>query len=97
VHVALIQRASASFGERQIMSVKERIDAILVDLLDIEPADLVSSATLREDLSASSVDLVEILAAIENEFGVDIPESELVGVDTYGKFVEFMQAKLGET
>ena len=78
-------------------SVQERIDAILIDLLDIEQSDLVSTANLKEDLSASSIDLIEILAAMENEFGIDIPETELVGVDTYQKFIDFMRAKVGES
>ncbi len=58
------------------MSVDMKVKAILLQILDVRDEDIVPTAHLRKDLEASSVDLVEILAALENEFDIAISDEE---------------------
>ena len=58
------------------MTVEQRVKDILLEILDVEEKEIVPTAHLRKDLGASSVDLVEILAALENEFDLEIEDEE---------------------
>ena len=58
------------------MSNEEKVKECLLDILDVDENEIVPTAHLRKDLEASSVDLVEILAALENEFDIDIPDED---------------------
>ena len=53
------------------------------------------SASFADDLDADSLDLVELIMALEDEFSVTVPESELEGVDTVGKAFDLVYGKLG--
>lgn len=75
------------------MSVQERVNNILLDILEIKEKDLVPEAKLRQDLKASSVDLVEVIAALENEFDIDISDAEAAEVRTLGAMYEFVSSK----
>ena len=75
------------------MALQEKIDEILLDILDISEEDIKPDAQLRRDLGASSVDLVEIVASLENEFDLDISDEEAQEMRTVGAIIEFIQAK----
>ena len=75
------------------MDVQERIHAILLDILEISEEDLTPDAKLMSDLAASSVDLVEVIAALENEFDLDISDDEAQQIRTVGAIVEFVTRK----
>ena len=75
------------------MDIEQRVKNILLDILDIDEEQIVPTASLRSDLGASSVDLVEIIAALENEFDLDIPDSEAQSVRTVGAIIEYVQRK----
>ena len=59
-----------------------------------EPDQVVMDASFANDLDADSLDLVELIMALEDEFSVSVPESELEGVDTVGKAFELVYGKL---
>ena len=75
------------------MDVQEKVNGILLELLEITETDLRPEATLIGDLQASSVDIVEVIAALENEFDLDISDEEAQGLRTIGALVEFIQGK----
>lgn len=75
------------------MDVQEKVKEILLDILDIAEERIVPEAKLRADLGASSVDLVEVLAALENEFDLDIPDTDAQTMRTVGAICEYIQAK----
>ena len=52
----------------------ERIKHIVANVLGIEESQVVPEATFQEDLGADSLDVVEVIIAIEQEFGIDIPD-----------------------
>jgi acyl carrier protein len=65
-----------------------------VDVLQV-PADKVTpDATFAADLDADSLDLVELVMALEEEFGITVDESELEGVETVGQAFELVSSKI---
>jgi acyl carrier protein len=65
-----------------------------VDVLQV-PADKVTpEAAFAADLDADSLDLVELVMALEEEFGITVDESELEGVETVGQAFELVSSKL---
>ncbi len=65
-----------------------------VKVLHVEPEKVVPEATFAEDLEIDSLDLVELVMALEDEFSVSVPESDLEGVDTVGKAFDLVYGKL---
>lgn len=66
-----------------------------VDTLSVEPGKVVPDARFKEDLEADSLDVVELMMAIEEEFGIEqIPEEELAEVTTVGQAFDIIASKL---
>jgi len=73
------------------MSIQEKVCAIVVDQLGVSEDQVNPAAKFIEDLGADSLDQVELVMALEEEFGCDIPDEEaekLVSVSDAIKFVE---------
>ena len=70
-----------------------RFTKCAVEVLSVE-ADQVTLETSFEALDADSLDLVEFVMALEEEFGIEVPESELEGVDTVGKAFALVTSKV---
>lgn len=71
----------------------ERFKKCAVDVLSVDESAVVPEATF-ESLDADSLDLVELVMALEEEFGVEVPEDELEGIETVGQAYELVAAKL---
>ena len=54
----------------------DKIKDIIIDQLQVEEADISMNTNLMKDLSADSLDAVEIIMAIEDEYGIEIPDEE---------------------
>ena len=65
-----------------------------VEVLQVEPSKIVPEARFADDLDADSLDLVELVMALEERFGIDVPESELEGVQTIGQAYELVASKI---
>ena len=74
--------------------IEERVRKILADNLSVPEDDVTTDSRFQEDLDADSLDLVEVVLALEEEFGVSIPEEEMEGVKTVGEAVNLVAAKL---
>lgn len=66
-------------------STEERVRDIIVELLGADPAKVVPEARFREDLDADSLDLVELIMKIEEEFGGEISDDEAQKITTVGE------------
>ena len=66
-----------------------------VEVLSVEEVKVVPDARFGDDLDADSLDLVELVMALEEEFGVEVPEEELEGVETVGQAYDLISGKLG--
>ena len=58
------------------MEIEERVKKIIVDQLGVNATEVTSEASFVEDLGADSLDTVELVMALEEEFGVQIPDEE---------------------
>ena len=65
-----------------------------VDVLSVDESKVVPEAKFAEDLDADSLDLVELVMALEEEFDVSVPEEELEGISTVGQAYELVTNKL---
>lgn len=72
--------------------ILERLKEIVSEQLEIDAETITSDTRLNEDLNADSLDVVEMLMALEDEFGVDIPDEEIEKMKTIGDVVNFIQA-----
>lgn len=65
-----------------------------VDVLQVEPAKVTPEASFADDLDADSLDLVELVMALEEQFDITVDESELEGVKTVAQAFGLVTSKL---
>jgi acyl carrier protein len=71
----------------------ERFKKCAVELLGVTPEQVTMDAKFGDDLDADSLDLVELVMALEEEFDVSVDESELEGIETVGQAFELVTSK----
>jgi len=69
----------------------EQVKKVVVDLLGADPGKVVPEARFREDLEADSLDLVELIMALEEEFGASISDEDAQQLKTVGEAVEYIE------
>ena len=72
--------------------VFERIKEILADQLDASTDKMAMESDIAADLGADSLDVVELLMSIEDEFDVEIPDEEIEHIKTIGDLVKYIEA-----
>lgn len=76
------------------MTVFEEVSKILVTELALKPDMVTLEARLNEDLGADSLDATEIITALEEKFGIEIPEDEATKIARVSDIVELVSRKL---
>ena len=71
--------------------VFEKMKQILADQLDVDIDSITMDTDIADDLGADSLDVVEMLMAIEDEFEIEIPDEKIEGLKTVGQVVEYIQ------
>jgi acyl carrier protein len=79
----------------EMAELEDKVCKILAENLSVPEDDVTPEARFQEDLDADSLDLVEAVLALEEEFGVTIPEEEMEGVKTVGQAITLVAQKLG--
>jgi acyl carrier protein len=74
--------------------VEAKVTEVLLEILDIQPEEIVPTARFVDDLQATSIDLVEIVAVLQNTFDVDIDEAQVARLRTVQDAVDFFQAAI---
>ena len=74
--------------------VEKRIKEVVVRTLKVDPGRVTDEARFIEDLGAESIQSVELLAAFEDEFDIEMDEDDALGVKTVGNAVEFISELL---
>jgi acyl carrier protein len=74
--------------------VVSAIQGVAVEVLSVEPSQVTEEARFKEDLDADSLDLVELVMALEEGFDISVPEEDLEGVTTVGQAVDLVLAKV---
>lgn len=72
--------------------VLEKVKAILADQFDVEEDKITADTDLQEDLGADSLDVVDLLMSIEDEFEVEVPDEEIENIKTVGSLVSYIEA-----
>jgi acyl carrier protein len=71
-----------------------RVRDVVVEQLEVNPEDVKPEASFANDLGADSLDTVELVMALEEEFKIEIPDEVAEKIDTVGKAVEHISEKI---
>lgn len=71
----------------------EEVKAVIEEKLNADGAEITESTRFKEDLNADSLDLFELVMALEDEFGIEIPSEDLESLVTVGDVLEYLAAK----
>jgi len=74
-------------------TVEERVKKIISEQLGVEEDEVTSEASFVEDLGADSLDTVELVMALEEEFGIEIPDEDAEKILTVGKALDYIKEK----
>jgi acyl carrier protein len=85
---------SRSQGGAIMTDTFEKVKNIIVELLAVDPSKVTKTARFREDLEADSLDLVELIMELEDEFGGEISDEDAQKLTTVGDAVAFLEEKL---
>lgn len=72
--------------------VLEKIKAILSEQFSVEEKEITVDTLLEDDLGADSLDVVDLLMTIEDDFEVEIPDEEVENIKTVGALVEYIES-----
>jgi acyl carrier protein len=82
--------------EKAMGDVEEKVKELLLDMLDIEEKDITPQARFVDDLKATSIDIIEIVSALQNTFDVDIGDSEMARLVTVQDAVDFLKSAINQ-
>ena len=77
------------------MGVQDKITEIIVEQLGVKPEEVVPEASFVDDLGADSLDTVELVMALEEEFGCEIPDEDAEKIQTVGDAIKYIEEKSG--
>lgn len=72
----------------------EKVKGIIIDLLGVDAEKVLPEARFREDLEADSLDLVELIMALEDQFGGEISDEEAQNITTVGEAVTYLESHM---
>jgi acyl carrier protein len=75
--------------------VLQRLKDLVAERLAVDEAQVVREASFVEDLNADSLDLVELIMSLEEEFDIEIPDEEAEKIQTVGDAMDYLQEALG--
>ena len=73
--------------------VFEKVRELLVDQLDVEEDVVTMEANIQSDLGADSLDIVDLVMSLEEEFDCEIPDEEIENIKTVGDIVHYIESK----
>ncbi|MVB12645.1 Acyl carrier protein [Caprobacter fermentans] len=71
--------------------VFEKVKAILSEQFDVEEDTITADTNIADDLGADSLDVVDLLMSIEDEFEIEIPDEEVENIKTVGELVKYIE------
>ena len=76
------------------MNVEEKVKNIIAEQLGVKKEEIKPESSFTDDLGADSLDTVEVVMALEEEFGVEIPDEDAEKITTVGQSVKYIEDKL---
>lgn len=78
------------------MSLQDKVRSIIAEQLGVKPEEVTPQAKFIDDLGADSLDTVELVMALEEEFGIEIPDEEAEKLVTVGDAMKYIEEKAGQ-
>ena len=75
-------------------AVADRVRAIIAEQLGVKLEEVTDSASFIEDLGADSLDTVELVMALEEEFGIEIPDEDAEKMSSVGDAIKYIESKI---
>jgi acyl carrier protein len=72
--------------------VQERVKRIVIERLGVEEAEVTTEASFKDDLGADSLDVVELVMELEDEFDLEISDEDAEKITTVGEVVNYIQS-----
>jgi acyl carrier protein len=79
--------------EEKRMAAQEKVKSIIAEQLGVKPEEVTPEASFVDDLGADSLDTVELVMALEEEFGVEIPDEDAEKITTVGDAIKYIEEK----
>ena len=79
-----------------IKMVFKKVREIIATQFNIDEEDITMDTSFRDTLNADSLDLVELVMALEDEFGLEIEDEDMEGIKTVGDVIKYINIALGE-
>ncbi len=76
-----------------VATVQPKVREVIADQLGVDPERVKVEASFIDDLGADSLDIVELVMAVEEEFGIEIPDEDAEKLKTVGDFCSYLQGK----
>jgi acyl carrier protein len=73
------------------MAVAEKVKKMIVEQLGVNESEVVPEAKFIDDLGADSLDIVELVMALEDEYGIEIPDEDAEKIETVGDAIRYME------
>jgi acyl carrier protein len=77
------------------MALEERVTALIVDQLGVSKEEAVLQASFLDDLGADSLDIVELVMSLEEEFDIEIPDDDAEKIQTIGDAITYVKERSG--
>ena len=74
--------------------ISEKIKGVIAEQLGVKPEEVTDQAKFVDDLGADSLDTVELVMALEEEYGVEIPDEDAEKLTTVGEAIKYIEEKL---
>ncbi len=74
--------------------IRERVSEIICEQLSVSASEVIDEATFVNDLNADSLDMVELMMALEEEFGIEISEDQAEQIQNVGDAIGFIEQRL---
>ena len=71
----------------------ERVKEIIQEQLNLDGVEITEESSFKDDLGADSLDLFELVMALEEEYGVEIPSEDLENIATVQEIIDYLKAK----
>lgn len=82
------------FDKEGLQMVFEKVKTIIADQLAIDEDSITMESNVIDDLGADSLDVVDVLSQLQDEFSVDVPDSEIENMKTIGDIVNYIENNL---
>ena len=78
------------------MAVAEKVKKMIVEQLGVSESEVVPEAKFIDDLGADSLDIVELVMALEDEYGIEIPDEDAEKIETVGDAIRYIEEHINK-